>query len=138
MKAISSFMLAAAAGAAALSAASASDGKPGNSAQRQQARLQAELSQLTPRAPVNCIDTRFRNITLQALGTKLIYRESRDRIYVSETNGGCAAVARGDALVTRQYGTRLCRGDIATTVDRMARFETGSCAIGAFTPYTKG
>ncbi len=131
------FVLAAAAGAAAVSGATAADTK-GNSQTRAQAKLQAELARLTPQAPVDCIDTRFRNVSLTALGDKLVYRESRKRIYVSETAGGCGNVARGDALVTRQFGPRLCRGDIATTVDRAARFQTGSCAIGPFTPYTAG
>ncbi len=138
MKTLISIALAAAAGAAAMSAAGAEEKKPGNSAQRQQARLQEELSRLKPQKTVDCIDTRFRNVTLQAIGSKLIYRESRNRIYVSDTTGGCETVARGDTLVTRQFGTRLCRGDIAQTIDRVARFPTGSCAIGTFTPYTPG
>jgi hypothetical protein len=131
------FVFAAAAGAAAVSGATAADTK-GNSQTRAQAKLQAELAKLTPQAPVDCIDTRFRNVSLTALGNKLVYRESRKRIYVSDTAGGCENVARGDALVTRQFGPRLCRGDIATTVDRVARFQTGTCAIGPFTPYTAG
>ncbi|MFL0412916.1 hypothetical protein ACH0CP_00620 [Sphingomonas sp. 179-I 2A4 NHS] len=136
-KALISFALSAAAGAAAITAASAAD-KPRNSQQRLEERLQKELAQLKPQAPVECIDTRFRNISLTAIGNKLIYRESRNKIYVSDTTGGCENVARGDVLVTRQFGTRLCRGDIATTMDRVGRFYTGSCAIGTFTPYTKG
>ncbi|SEJ58374.1 hypothetical protein SAMN05428950_10298 [Sphingomonas sp. OV641] len=132
------FTLAAAAGALAVSAASAADeSRPGPYA-REQMQVQKELARLTPQAPVDCIDTRFRNVSLRAVGNKLIYRESRNRIFVSETAGGCENVARGDALVTRQFGPRLCRGDIATTVDRTARFPTGSCAIGPFTPYTAG
>lgn len=131
------FGLAAAAGVAAMTAATAAD-KPANSQQRLQARFQEEVAQLKPQAPVECIDTRFRNVSLTAVGNKLIYRESRNKIYVNETAGGCENVARGDALVTRQFGTRLCRGDIATTVDRVARFQTGTCSLGRFTPYTKG
>lgn len=134
-KALISFALAAVAGAGAFSAAQgADDPKPGPYT-RQQMQLEKELARLQPQQPVDCIDTRFRNVQLQAIGDKLIYRESRNRIFVSQTAGGCENVARGDALVTRQFGPRLCRGDIATTVDRVARFTTGSCAIGPFTPY---
>lgn len=132
------FALAAAAGAAAMSTANAAgERKPGPYA-REQMQIEKELSRLKPQASVDCIDTRFRNVSLRAVGNKLVYRESRNRIFVSETAGGCENVARGDALVTRQFGPRLCRGDIATTLDRAARFETGSCAIGPFTPYTAG
>ncbi|WP_231023924.1 hypothetical protein [Sphingomonas sp. IC-11] len=137
-KVLISFALAAAAGAAAMSAASAADDRRPGPYTREQIRVEKELARLQPQQPVDCIDTRFRNISLRAIGDKLIYRESRNRIFVSQTAGGCENVARGDALVTRQFGPRLCRGDIATTVDRAARFPTGSCAIGPFTPYTAG
>lgn len=137
-KALISFALAAVAGAAAMSAASAADDRRPGPYERERIAIEKQLARLTPQPQVDCIDTRFRNVSLRAIGNKLIYRESRNRIYVSDTAGGCENVARGDALVTRQFGPRLCRGDIATTIDRAARFPTGSCAIGPFTPYTAG
>ena len=93
------------------------------------------LAGKVPGEPVDCIETRFSQPSLSAYGTKLIYRVSRDLVYVSETGGGCSGVARGDALVSQRFQTRQCRGDIATTVDTVARFPTGSCSFGAFTPY---
>ena len=137
-RALISFALATMAGAAAMSAASAADDRRPGPYERQRIQLEKELARLKPQPQVDCIDTRIRNVSLRAIGNKLIYRQSRNRIFVSDTNGGCENVARGDALVTRQFGPRLCRGDIATTVDPVARFQTGSCAIGPFTPYTAG
>lgn len=87
--------------------------------------------------PVTCIDTRFRQSQLSAYGNKLIYRISNKLVYVNETNGGCEGVARGDALISRQYQTRACSGDIATTVQLPPNIPTGSCALGMFTPYTR-
>lgn len=87
--------------------------------------------------PQSCIDTRFRQSQLSAYGNKLIYRISDKLVYVNETNGGCERVAQGDALVSRQYQTRACSGDIATTVQLPPGITTGSCALGDFTPYTK-
>jgi len=87
--------------------------------------------------PQTCIDTRFRQSSLSAYGTKLIYRVSDKLVYVNETNGGCEGVARGDALISRQYQTRACSGDIATTVQLPPNIPTGSCALGEFIPYTK-
>ncbi|SEL96953.1 hypothetical protein SAMN05216382_3012 [Sphingomonas palmae] len=87
--------------------------------------------------PQSCIDTRFRQAQLSAYGDKLIYRVSDKLVYVSQTTGGCERVAQGDALVTRQYQTRTCSGDIATTVQPVPGITTGSCALGDFTPYTK-
>lgn len=135
---LTTFALAAMAGAAAVAATGCASGagtdRPGPQ-ERDRMQLERDLARLTPQPQVDCIDTRFRTISLRAIGDKLVYREGRNRIYVSNTNGGCEGVARGDMLVTRQFGPRLCRGDIAETVDRTARFPTGSCVIGAFTPY---
>jgi len=89
-----------------------------------------------PGKPVSCIDTRFRPAQLSAYGTKLIYRVSNKLVYVNETHGGCEGVARGDALISRQYQTRACSGDIATTVQLPPNIPTGSCALGDFVPYT--
>lgn len=105
---------------------------PPSRAERDYTRL---LAGKTPGKPVDCIDTRFSSPGLSAYGTKLLYRVSNKLVWVSETGGGCEGVARGDALVTRQYQTQLCRGDMAQTVDMTARMPTGSCALGPFTPY---
>lgn len=95
------------------------------------------LAGKTAGPPVDCIDTRRGTAQTSAYGDKLVYRFGGKLLYVSDTAGGCETVARGDILVTRQFSTQLCRGDIAQTVDRVARFPTGSCALGPFTPYRK-
>lgn len=152
LKVLIPFALAAVAGAVSMTAATAADTAQSNAAQssvgtsekrpgpyaRQRIQLEKDLAALKPQPTVDCIDTRFGNVSLKAIDNKLVYRVSRTRIYVSETAGGCEGVARGDALVTRQFGPRVCRGDIATTVDPVAGFQTGSCAIGTFTPYIAG
>lgn len=127
-----SFTLATGLGATAMAAAPQAPSRT----ERDRVRLEGELAKLTPQPTVDCIDTRWGRTSLRAVGDKLIYRVSAKRIYVSDTAGGCERVARGDTLVTRQFGTRLCSGDIATTVDLVSRIPTGSCAIGRFTPYT--
>lgn len=102
---------------------------------RDAAQFQALVAGKTAGKPVDCIDTRFARPSLSAYGDRLVYRVSRKLVWVSETAGGCGNVARGDALVTRQYQARLCRGDIAQTVNAQTRIPTGSCALGPFTPY---
>ena len=87
--------------------------------------------------PQSCINTRFQQSQLSAYGNKLIYRVSNKLVYVNETTGGCENVARGDALISRQYQARACSGDIATTVQLPPSIPTGSCALGDFIPYTK-
>jgi hypothetical protein len=131
MRSLTIFAGAAAIGAA-VAAVAAPTPTPRPKAQEAYARL---LAGKTAGEPVSCIDTRVQQPQLSAYGTKLIYRMSRNLVYVSETQGGCEGVARGDALVTRQFQTRLCQGDIARTIDFPARVETGSCALGQFVPY---
>ena len=126
-------LIAAGAGAATFAAgAGVSQDRPS----RAEADYRKLVAGKTPGKPVSCIDTRFTRPSLSAYGDKLIYRVSRKLVYVSETNGGCQGVGLNDVLVTRQYQTRLCRGDIAQTVDRQTGIGTGGCALGSFTPYT--
>ena len=42
-----------------------------------------------------------------------------------------------DILVTRTFGSQLCRLDIVRTVDRTGGFQTGFVALGEFVPYRK-
>lgn len=131
MRQVLVLLAAAAAGSAVMATATAGQSPVGRNAEKYQALLAGKA----PGKPVDCIDTRFTKPSLSAYGNKLLYRVDRKLVWVSDTAGGCENVARGDALVTRQFQTRLCRGDIAQTVDTVSRVPTGSCALGAFTPY---
>lgn len=93
---------------------------------------------LVPGQPVDCINERLPSAQLEAAGPRLIYKVNKNLVYVNETAGGCENVARGDALVTKSFTSRLCRGDIARTVDLPANITTGSCALGSFIPYRPG
>ncbi|VXC59629.1 hypothetical protein [Sphingomonas sp. 8AM] len=93
------------------------------------------LAGKTAGKPQDCIDTRFTRPQLTAYNGKLLYRVSGKLVYVTDTGGGCEAVSRGDVIITRQYQTRLCRGDIAQTMNLQANIPSGSCAMGQFVPY---
>lgn len=97
-------------------------------------RLAKATAGLVAGEPVDCISERLPT-RLEAAGPRLIYKVSRGLVYVNETAGGCENVGRGDALVTRSYTSRLCRGDIGQTVDLVAKTPTGSCSLGSFIPY---
>ena len=133
MRRLPIFLAAVAAGAAVAGTAQDRAADPPSRAEADYTRL---IAGKVAGKPVSCIDTRFTRPTLSAYGDKLIYRVSRKLVYVNETTGGCQAVARDDVLITRQYQTRLCRGDIAQTADRQTGFPNGGCALGDFTPYT--
>lgn len=100
------------------------------------AKLRGALAGLTPAETTDCLPPR-RQSSLSSYGGKLVYRIDRGLAYVTDTSGGCEGVARGDILLTRSSMDRLCRGDIATTLDQGSRFPTGSCGLGSFTAWRK-
>jgi len=104
---------------------------------RDAAKLEETLAGYTPGKPVNCVENRdLRGPEAYGEHT-LLFRTSRKLIWRTETSGSCDAVAHGDALITNQFSSRLCQGDIARTANLQVGFESGSCAIGEFVPYRK-
>ncbi|MEQ1724464.1 MAG: DUF6491 family protein [Sphingopyxis sp.] len=66
----------------------------------------------------------------------LLYRVSGNLVYKNDLRGGCPGLARdSDIMVSRQYGSGPCRGDIIHLVDRTSGIGGASCVLGAFTPY---
>lgn len=119
-------------------AASTSSDRRAAEEAKAQAALAQELAGLVPGKPQNCIDQFVvRDASTISFGDTLVYRANGAR-YVTHTNG-CSGIGgnQDNILITRTPSTQLCSGDIATTVDRVSRVQTGSCAFGDFTPYRK-
>jgi hypothetical protein len=86
---------------------------------------------------VSCLRSfRSGNMTVIDDGT-ILFREGRT-VYRNDLNGGtCSGLGSGYyALVTKQFGSGLCRGDIAQVMDVSNGITVGSCIIGDFVPYT--
>jgi hypothetical protein len=67
----------------------------------------------------------------------ILFRDGRT-VYVNHPLGGCQSLGRsGSALVTRNIGPQLCRGDLATVVDNSSGMTLGACSLGDFVPYRK-
>ena len=105
------------------------------------ARAENELNRLlagkVAQRPVSCLPSfRSGNMTIIDDGT-ILFREGRT-VYRNDLNGGqCNRLGGGHyALVTRQSGGGLCRGDIAQVMDVSSGTTVGSCVIGDFVPYT--
>ena len=65
----------------------------------------------------------------------ILFRDGRT-VYVNTTLGACNNMGdQSYALVTRNVGAQLCRGDIATVTDMTSGMTVGSCALGDFVPY---
>lgn len=98
-------------------------------------RLDALLAGRVAGEPRSCVNSRdLRGPTAYGERT-LVFREG-STVWVNQTSGGCDDAGR-DALITRQFGPQLCRGEIARTADLTSGFESGSCALGDFVPYRK-
>lgn len=102
-----------------------------------QQRLDAALAGLTPGATTDCLPIIARSQETTGYGSTLLFRVSRGLVYRNDTGGGCEGVEQQDILVTQSPSGRLCRGDIARTVQPVARVPTGACTLGSFTEYRR-
>ena len=67
----------------------------------------------------------------------ILFRDGRT-VYVNHPLGGCNNLNQsGRALVTRNFGPQLCRGDLATVIDNVSGMSVGACSLGDFIPYRK-
>ena len=65
----------------------------------------------------------------------ILFRDGRT-VYVNHPLGGCNNLHQGGrALVTKNFGPQLCRGDLATVVDNSSGMSVGACSLGDFIPY---
>ena len=65
----------------------------------------------------------------------ILFRDGRT-VYVNHPLGGCNNLHQsGRALVTKNFGPQLCRGDLATVVDNSSGMSVGACSLGDFIPY---
>jgi hypothetical protein len=97
-------------------------------------KLEKALAGRVAGKPQSCLPLRDIQNT-ERLGDTILYKVGRKTVYRMDTRGGCDSSGH-DAMITRTYGDRLCRGDIIRTADLVAGFETGSCVAADFVPYS--
>ena len=103
-----------------------------------EATLAAQLRGLEPDGPpVQCVSTRDLKGNRSAGETAIVFSGIGGRKWVNRPPAGCPDLGSSRALRTRTTGTRLCRGDIATVFDPVARIEYGGCGLGDFEPYRR-
>jgi hypothetical protein len=117
--------------------AAAPSGMPSKYEASEQARLDKDLEGYTAGKPQNCVDLRDLGGPESYGESVLVFRSGRGLLYKNQVSGSCNNVGRHEALITRPFGSQLCRGDIARTADLSAGMTTGSCSLGEFVPYRK-
>lgn len=101
-----------------------------------QEKLAKELAGLLPGKPEACLP-HYRSQDMVTIDDNtLLFRDGRNRVYRNNLLGSCH-IGPGDALVTRSFGSSLCRGDIAQVADVRNNITVGSCVLGDFVPYTR-
>ena len=68
----------------------------------------------------------------------IAFRDGARRVWVTNLSNSCNNLGSGHyALVTRNFSSNLCRGDIAEVADVSTGMTVGSCVIGDFTLYER-
>ena len=121
--------------ATSLVACQTADGPPAQRSAKAQANYDRLLAGKTAGPPMNCLSMiRTRDMEVIDDDT-IVYRDGRTA-YVNRPRGGCNGLSSGGyALVTRSFGSQLCRGDIATVAHLSSGTTVGSCSLGDFVPY---
>lgn len=121
---------------AALASCSAGMGPNPEVSARSQAQLQQMLAGRVSGPAVSCLPPgRSGDMTSIAGGT-VVFR-SGSTLYVNNMQGACPNLTSQTALVTRQFGSGLCRGEIAQVIDPTSGITVGSCVFGDFVPFRR-
>lgn len=114
------------------------DSMPKPLTEKQTALLAKELDGKTQGKPVSCIsDFRGTNI-VRVSDDILLYRVSGNLVYKNNLRSTCSGLARdSDIIVSEQFSSQKCRGDLLRLVDRNSGIQGPVCSLGEFVPYRK-
>ena len=115
--------------------ACATASEPAQRSAKAQATYDRMLAGKTAGKAEKCLPTYRSNDMTVIDDDTILFRDGRT-VYVNQPLGGCMNLHQsGRALVTRNVGPQLCRGDLATVVDNTSGITVGSCSLGDFVPY---
>jgi hypothetical protein len=124
--------------ASACLAAGCAQDDPVETGSNDEAKLGAQLAGYAPDGPpVSCVNLRDVDGNRSAGEAAIVFDGRGGRKWVNRPAGGCPSLEFGRALQTRTSTGQLCRGDIATVFDPVARIEYGACGLGDFQPYRR-
>jgi len=102
-----------------------------------QNRLQQMLAGRAAGQPISCLPPGRSSNDMTSLGNGTVVFRSGNTLYVNEMRGTCANLRSHYALVTRQFGSGLCSGEIAEVIDPTTGISVSSCSFGEFVPYRR-
>ncbi len=117
---------------AALASATPALANDGNSPDAELAKL---LEGRVAGEPVNCISLNSVTSSTVIEGKAIVYQIGT-KLYVNEPRSGADRLDDDDVLLTRNYGSQLCRIDSVQLIDRNSRFVRGFVVLDRFVPYT--
>ena len=84
---------------------------------------------------INCL--RSREIVGQTLVNQsvIVFEMRGHRYYRNDIAPACGALNPDRSIVTREYTSGICKGDIFQVFDPTSRIGYGACTFGPFTPY---
>ncbi|HET9639844.1 MAG TPA: hypothetical protein VFP12_11620 [Allosphingosinicella sp.] len=86
--------------------------------------------------PVNCINLQRVRSSRIVNRTAIVY-DAGGTIYVNRPRSGAHALKDWDVMVTRPFGTRLCRVDVVQMYSPGSRMLSGVVFLGDFVPYKR-
>ncbi len=112
------------------------DSTPKPLTEKQSAVLMKELKGKVAGKPVKCISDLNTTNTIRVSDNILLYRVSGRLVYQNTLRSACSGLARDDdIMLSEQFGSQKCNGDIIRRVDRTTGMTGGVCSLGDFVPY---
>jgi hypothetical protein len=114
------------------------DSTPEPLTEKQTALLAKELDGKTAGKPVSCISDFNGTNVIRVSDDILLYRVSGNLVYKNNLRSSCPGLVRdSDIIVSEQFGSQKCRGDLLRLVDRTSGIQGPVCSLGEFVPYRK-
>ncbi|MBL0924833.1 MAG: hypothetical protein IBJ12_10265 [Sphingomonadaceae bacterium] len=114
------------------------DSTPKPLTEKQAALLAKELDGKTAGKPVSCISDFLGTNVIRVSDDILLYRVSGNLVYKNNLRSSCPGLARDDdIIVSEQFSSQKCRGDLLRLVDRTSGISGPVCSLGEFVPYRK-
>jgi hypothetical protein len=98
-----------------------------------------QIAGMTPGESIRCISHSPQANIIRVSDDLLLYRVSGRLVYENRLQSPCPGLARdNDVIVSEQFGSQQCRGDLLRLVDRVGGIPGPVCILGDFVPYRKG